>query len=82
VILYARACLRNGLLTESRLARRAGLSQPHVHNLLHGVRSLTPATADALLAGLSIRCTLDLYTTEELRDYLDLCEADQRPLAA
>ena len=31
--------IRNGELTERGLARRTGISQPHLHNLLKGVRS-------------------------------------------
>ena len=35
------------------MARQAGLSQPHIHNVLKGVRSLTAQSADALLSALS-----------------------------
>ncbi len=41
--------VRNGELTERGLARRAGCSQPHIHNVLKGRRILTPRTADQML---------------------------------
>ena len=56
-----RVRLRNGQLTERGLARRTGLSQSHVHNVLSGARFLTPQTADAILnaLGLSVRDVMD-----------------------
>jgi transcriptional regulator with XRE-family HTH domain len=45
--------IRAGKLTERGLARRAGLSQPHVHNLLKGIRSPTAESADAMLRAIS-----------------------------
>lgn len=56
--------LFNGELTERRLARMIGVSQPHMHNVLKGVRSLTPEVADLLLGGLGIS-VLDLVETGE-----------------
>jgi plasmid maintenance system antidote protein VapI len=44
-----RQVIRNGQLTERGLARRSGLSQAHVHNMLKGVRAMTPAAADRIL---------------------------------
>ena len=41
--------IRNGELTERGLARRVGLSQSHIHNVLKGVRILTPEVADQIL---------------------------------
>lgn len=55
-----------GELTERGLARRSGLSQPHIHNLLKGIRALTIETADALLAGARAG-VLDLLETSELK---------------
>jgi transcriptional regulator with XRE-family HTH domain len=46
--------IRAGKLTERGLARRAGLSQPHVHNLLKGIRSPTAESADAMLRAISV----------------------------
>jgi hypothetical protein len=45
--------IRAGKFTERGLARRAGLSQPHVHNLLKGIRFPTSESADALLRAIS-----------------------------
>lgn len=44
--------IRNGELTERGLARRVGLSQSHIHNVLKGARILTPEVADQILAEL------------------------------
>jgi transcriptional regulator with XRE-family HTH domain len=46
--------VRNGALTERGLARRVGMSQSHIHNVLKGARILTPATADRILKGLGM----------------------------
>lgn len=56
--------VRNGALTERGLARRVGLSQSHIHNVLKGARILTPATADRILAALGMTL-LDLLEWEE-----------------
>lgn len=45
--------LSNGELTERGLARRVGLSQSHIHNVLKGARILTPAVADQILCELN-----------------------------
>lgn len=60
-----RTRIRNGAITERGLARAAGVSQPHLHNVLKGVRLLTPAVADRLLltAGLSV---VDLLNRDEI----------------
>lgn len=57
--------IRNGTLTERGLAKKAGISQPHLHNVMKGVRSLTPATADRLMESLGMS-VIDLLTPEEL----------------
>ncbi len=44
----------NGELTERGLARISGLSQPHVHHVLKGARSLSVASADRILHTLGI----------------------------
>lgn len=41
-----------GRITERGLARLAGVSQPHMHNVLKGIRHLSPASADRILAAL------------------------------
>lgn len=49
-----RSRVRNGEITERRLARVTGISQPHVHNLLKGIRALTPDLGDQILKALHI----------------------------
>ena len=41
--------IRSGELTERKLARMAGISQPHVHNVLKGKRIFSLAMADSIL---------------------------------
>jgi len=41
--------IQNGQLTERGLARLAELSQPHVHHILNGKRTITPQVADRFL---------------------------------
>lgn len=50
----ARQRVRSGYISERGLARICGLSQPHMHNVLHQVRSLSPAAADRLLQALAL----------------------------
>ncbi|MCS6953317.1 MAG: hypothetical protein RMK57_07530 [Bryobacterales bacterium] len=52
-----RTRLRNGELTERRLARLTGFSQPHIHNVLNGARVLSPELADEILRRLQISLT-------------------------
>ncbi|MCP5109420.1 MAG: helix-turn-helix transcriptional regulator [bacterium] len=49
-----RRMICNGALTERGLARRVGISQSHIHNVLHGARVLTANTADRILVGLQL----------------------------
>ncbi|MBV9265243.1 MAG: helix-turn-helix transcriptional regulator [Acidobacteriaceae bacterium] len=46
--------LNNGEFTERALARRAGISQPQLHNMLKGVRTFTPQMADRILKALRL----------------------------
>jgi hypothetical protein len=41
--------IHNGELTERGFARLMGISQPHVHNVLKGVRNLSPEIFDSML---------------------------------
>jgi transcriptional regulator with XRE-family HTH domain len=41
--------VKNGELTERGMARSTGVSQPHLHNILKGIRNLPPELADQLL---------------------------------
>lgn len=41
--------VQNGELTERGLARMTGISQPHMHHILKGVRGLSVGNADRIL---------------------------------
>jgi hypothetical protein len=56
--------VRNGELTERRLAGMIGVSQPHMHNVLKGIRTLSPGIADRILRVMEMS-VLDLATTED-----------------
>ncbi len=51
--------VRNGDLTERGLARMIGISQPHMHHILKGVRTLSIENADRILRRLDLT-VLDL----------------------
>jgi hypothetical protein len=53
-----------GELTERGLARRTGISQPHLHNVLKGVRVLSPQIGDVLMRHLNIT-VLDLLHDDD-----------------
>jgi transcriptional regulator with XRE-family HTH domain len=46
--------VRNGQLTERGLARRAGVSQSHLHNVLKGKRSFSLHSADLIMRELGL----------------------------
>jgi transcriptional regulator with XRE-family HTH domain len=50
------AKVRNGEITERGLAKRAGISQPHLHNVLKGKRLFSLQSADLVMheLGLSV----------------------------
>ena len=54
LIANVRQRVRNGDITERSLARLTGVSQPHIHNVLKGVRILSNHLADAILLQLKI----------------------------
>jgi hypothetical protein len=49
LLAYVRDRVHNGELTERGFARQIGISQPHAHNALKGVRTLSPEVLDAIL---------------------------------
>jgi len=57
--------IASGELTERRLARLAGISQPHVHNVLKGKRIFSLQMADLILHVLRMD-VLDLILPEEI----------------
>jgi hypothetical protein len=61
--------IHNGELTERGFARISGISQPHIHKVLKGTRTLSTGRFDLLLK--SVNCSvLDLFQEEELRNHL------------
>jgi len=58
-----RTRVRNGELSERRLAHITGVSQPHIHNVLKGVRTLSQTMADRILRRLDLSL-LDLIGQE------------------
>jgi transcriptional regulator with XRE-family HTH domain len=69
--------VRTGELTERRLARLIGISQPHIHNVLKGARELSPEIADLILRELKISL-LDLVEHAELSARVSLSHAPRR----
>lgn len=65
LLLRLRVQLQNGQSSERSLARRAGISQSHVHNVLKGARILTSEIADIILNKLNMSI-LDLIGADEL----------------
>jgi transcriptional regulator with XRE-family HTH domain len=64
---HLRQRIRNGELTERRLAQMTGISQPHVHNVLKGKRIFSPSMADTILHTLHMNL-LDLIEPEEIAE--------------
>jgi hypothetical protein len=64
-----RARVRNGEMTERGLARMVGVSQPHIHNVLKGVRVLSPELSDQILQHLRLS-VLDLIERERIEAHL------------
>jgi predicted transcriptional regulator len=59
--------VRSGAVTERGLARVAGISQPHLHNVLKGKRLLSMEKADEVLRHLQMD-VIHLIDPEELRE--------------
>ena len=57
--------IRSGELTERGTARLTGLSQPHIHNVLKGKRSLSMDAADSILSAVHLDVA-DLIPASEL----------------
>jgi hypothetical protein len=65
-----RARVKNGEITERALAKLVGISQPHLHNVLKGVRRLSPGVMDRCLYQLRLS-VFDLVDRTELAAFLD-----------
>ncbi len=70
LLAYVRDRIHNGELTERGFARMIGVSQPHVHNVLKGVRNLSVEVSDSILKLLHITI-LDLLASDELAANLE-----------
>jgi hypothetical protein len=77
LLAYVRGQISNGELTERGFARLIGISQPHVHNVLKGVRKLSPNTFDLALKYLHLSL-LDLVPSDELEAVLRSRRLPQR----
>lgn len=64
-----RHLIHNGELTERGFARISGISQPHIHRVLKGTRTLSTSRFDLLLKALNCS-VLELFQEEELRNHL------------
>lgn len=65
LVQLVRRRVNNGEFTERGLARMIGISQPHMHHVLKGVRSLTPEVGDSLISCMGGNL-LDLLEASEL----------------
>jgi transcriptional regulator with XRE-family HTH domain len=63
-VTHIRERVRSGEVTERGLARLAGLSQPHLHNVLKGKRFFSMPMADQILRYLHMDL-LDLVRPDE-----------------
>ena len=57
----ARQKVRSGAVTERGLARLCGLSQPHMHNVLKSIRSMSPEAADRLMHALDLNVSALIF---------------------
>jgi transcriptional regulator with XRE-family HTH domain len=62
---YVRHRIHSGELTERGFARLVGISQPHAHNVLNGVRNLSIEISDSILKNFHVSI-LDLIDPEDL----------------
>lgn len=74
------ACVRNqmcnGEITERGFARMIGISQPHAHNVLKGVRTLSPEIGDLILKSLQLSLA-DLVSLDEIEMQLNRRRAQE-----
>jgi transcriptional regulator with XRE-family HTH domain len=68
MVTYLRNAVRNGDMTERRLARISGVSQPHIHHVLQGKRQFSPMTADQVLRALG-NDLLDFVEPEDFEEW-------------
>lgn len=80
LIAYVRERIRNGELTERGFARQIGISQPHAHNVLKGIRNLSPEVLDTILKHFRLSL-LDLAPETCLEACLEKRQAGKRSAA-
>jgi hypothetical protein len=61
----ARQRIRSGELSERGLSRLCGVSQPHIHNVLKQIRTLSPGSADRLMHALGVSLPELLWRSPE-----------------
>jgi hypothetical protein len=76
LIAHLQGRVRNGEITERGLARLCGVSQPHLHNVLKGVRELSTDTADQILRSLRLEMA-DLMEADDGRHCLPETNAER-----
>jgi hypothetical protein len=77
---YIRLKIDSGEYTERSLARVLRVSQPHLHNMLKGVRRMNLEFADQVMAKFQIGI-FDLISDEEILDWFDDNNTDWLALA-
>ena len=68
LVAYLREKVRNGDITERRLARVTGVSQPHIHNVLCGKRGFSMEMADRVMRALR-KDLLDFLEPEDIAEW-------------
>ena len=68
LVAYLRESVRNGEMTERRLARITGISQPHIHHVLRGKRGFSIMAADQGLRTLH-NDLLDFLEPEDIAEW-------------
>lgn len=67
MIQLARARVQAGGVSERRLARLAEISQPHLHNVLKGIRTLSPEATDRLMRALDVSIPEVIWSGGEIQ---------------
>jgi transcriptional regulator with XRE-family HTH domain len=79
--MYIRRRINSGEYTERSLARVLHISQPHLHNMLKGVRQITIDFADRVM--LKFRISIfDLLSDEEIFNFCEHKNPDWLAVAA
>ncbi len=68
LVAYLLEIVRNGTVTERRIARITGISQPHIHQVLKGTKSLSMASAGQVLRAFH-NDLLDFLEPEDIEEW-------------